>query len=159
MALLPETICRLFATAGKTGKKGAAQTGKNAKPAKQKLMGKQKQTAARSSSAGHGSNADRVSRLTDALFPKPDVSRSEMGTDEHARRTLIAKGWSKWRMLQEHAASNSAARFLRSKLNAVAELQSLSPILAEKAMQISYDPAPQSIKPAAETPPARLPFQ
>ena len=39
------------------------------------------------------------------------------------------------------------------------ELQAISPVLAENASHISYEAAPITIKPAAETKPDKLPFE
>ena len=148
-------FCRFLATApGK--KKAVSLSNKNAKPVKQKLLKKQKMSSAKAGSGNAAQSSDRASRYSAALFKQPEnslLSAAQSNEDELAQRTIIAKAWSKWTMLQEHAASDANARFLRSKFNALRELQLVSPILYERAIQVDYSPAPLTIKPATETPP------
>lgn len=145
-----------FATAAK-GKK--ALPDKNAKPAKQKLMKRQKEAASKEVHAGRRGGGDRATSFIQALF-SANPSRSEAPDDEElTRRAVIAKSWSKWTMLKQHHMSFQEAQFIKSKIRALEELQRVSPVLAEKATEISYEPAPLTIKIAAETRPNVLPFE
>lgn len=164
MASLLQFSRRFFASALKS--KAAAAGSKNVKPGKQKLMKKQKMAAAREASASkRGNQADRATPFIQALFNVSNESAAaaagtvgELEWEELQRRTVIAKSWSKWKMLQLHSESLWEKRFLQSKLAAMQALTELSPQLAECASAISYEPAPASIKPPAETPPSELPF-
>lgn len=147
------------AAASKNGKKNAGAS--SAKPEKQKFLKKQKMAVARDAQASkRNSSADRASPFIQALFPPlreaGDISHTEIETLE--RRALISKSWSKYCMLQQHQKSLFEAQFLRSKLQAMQELREISPMLADKASEIDYQPSSSAIKPASETVPQELPF-
>lgn len=148
-----------FATATKSvGKKAVAN--KNAKPEKQKFMKKQKMAASKEMSANRRSGGnDRSAPFAQALFNSENKSPEVIEGEEQLRRELIAKSWSRWSMLKLHKESEFEANFVRSRIRAMEELQAVSPVLAERAAQISYEPAPITIKPAAETKPDKLPFE
>lgn len=148
-----------FATATKPATKKAAGN-KNVKPEKQKLMKKQKLAASKEMAAVRKSGGnDRSAPFARALFNVENEMPGFIEQEESLRRELIAKSWSRWTMLQLHKESEFEANFVRSKIRAMEELQAISPILAEKASEISYESAPVSIKPAAETKPDKLPFE
>lgn len=154
------TIFRLnFATATKSGgKKGVAN--KNAKPEKQKLMKKQKIAASKEmASARRSGGNDRSSVFANALFNLENQDTEIVENEERLRRELIAKSWSRWTMLKLHKETEFEANFVKSRIKAMEELQAISPVLAERASQISYEAAPITIKPAAETKPDKLPFE
>lgn len=148
-----------FATATKSGGKKSVAN-KNAKPEKQKLMKKQKMVASKEMAAARRSGGnDRSAPFARALFNVDNQSPEVLENEERLRRELIAKSWSRWTMLKLHKESEFEAKFVKSRIRAMEELQAISPVLAERASQISYDAAPITIKPAAETKPDKLPFE
>jgi hypothetical protein len=148
-----------FATATKGGGKKAAAN-KNLKPEKQKLMKKQKMVASKEMAASRRSGGnDRSAPFARALFNADNQSPEILDNEERLRRELIAKSWSRWTMLKLHKESEFEANFVKSRIRAMEELQSISPVLAERASQISYESAPITVKPAAETKPDKLPFE
>ena len=148
-----------FATATKGGAKKAAAN-KNAKPEKQKFMKKQKLAASKEMAAAKRSGGnDRSAPFARALFNVENKSADIIENEELLRRQLIAKSWSRWTMLKLHKESEFEAKFVKSRIRAMEELQKISPVLAERAAQISYDAAPITIKPAAEIKPEKLPFE
>jgi hypothetical protein len=154
--MLASQLRRCLASAVKS--KSSASS-KSIKPEKQKFMKKQKMTASRDSNAmKRGNSGDRASPLITALFEVHQTAQPPQQVEELQKRTLVAKSWSKWRMLQLHNQSWWEKRFLQSKLQAMQELSQLSPLLAERAAQISYEPAPVSLKPPSETLPSDMPF-
>jgi ribosomal protein L20A (L18A) len=62
-------------------------------------------------------------------------------------------------MLKLHKETEFEVNYVRSRLRAMNELQAVSPVLAELASEISYKPAPITIKPAAETKPEKMAFE
>lgn len=148
-----------FATAAKPANKKAAAN-KNVKPEKQKFMKKQKQAASKEMAATRRSGGnDRAAPYARALFTVENKNAETLDSEEALRRGMIAKSWSRYTMLQLHKESEVEAKFLHSRVRAMKELQTISPVLAERAAEISYEPAPITIKPAAETKPDKLPFE
>ena len=148
-----------FATATKTANKKTAPS-KNAKPEKQKLMKKQKLAASKEmATTRRTGGSDRSAPFVRALFNVENESPEFIEKEEALRRGLIAKSWSRWTMLQLHKETEFEANFVRCRIRAMEELQAISPVLAERASQISYEPAPITIKPAAETKPDKFPFE
>ena len=154
-------ICRFnFATAAKPANKKAVANKNNVKPEKQKFMKKQKQAASKEmASARRSSGNDRAAPYARALFAVENRNPEFLDSEEALRREMIAKSWSRFTMLQLHKESEFEAKFLNSRIRALKELQAISPVLSEKAAQISYESAPITIKPAAETKPDKLPFE
>ena len=150
-----------YATATKakaTGKKAASN--KNGKPEKQKLMKKQKMAASKEMASIRKSGGnDRSAPFARALFTVENQNVEMIESEEALRRELIAKSWSRWTMLKLHQESEFEAKFVKSRIRAMEELQAISPVLAEKASEISYELAPITIKPAAETRPVKLAFE
>lgn len=145
-----------FATATKSAPKKAVGN-KNAKPEKQKFMKKQKLAASKEMAAARrGGGNDRSAPFARALFNVDNQIPEFIDQEETLRRQLIAKSWSRWSMLQLHKESEFEANFVKSKIRAMKELQEISPVLAEMASQVSYEPAPITIKPAPETKPDKL---
>lgn len=156
---LASFVRNFAAAATKNGKKNAGAS--SAKPEKQKFLKKQKMAVARDAQASkRNSSADRASPFIQALFPPVQRKSGEISAEIETleRRSLIAKSWSKYCMLKEHQKSQFEAQFLRSKLHAMQELRAISPMLADKASEIDYQPAPSALKPASETVPQELPF-
>ncbi len=154
--MLFSQLRRLFAS---TASKSKTAASKSVKPEKQKFMKKQKLAAARDSTVSkRGNSADRASPFITALFETETTNAPPQELEELQRRTLIAKSWSKWKMLQLHSQSLWEKRFLESKMRAMHELNQISPVLAERASQLVYEPAPVSLKPPSETLPIDLPF-
>ena len=148
-----------FATATKSGGKKVVAN-KNAKPEKQKLMKKQKMAASKEVAAVRRSGGnDRSAPFARALFNVENQNPEILENEERLRRELIAKSWSRWTMLKLHKESEFEAKFVKSRIRAMEELQAISPVLAERACQISYETAPITIKPAAETKPGKLSFE
>jgi len=148
-----------FATAAKSANKKVAAN-KNVKPEKQKFMKKQKQAASKDMAATRRSGGnDRAAPYARALFTVENQNPEIFDSEEFLRRQMIAKSWSRYAMLQLHKESEFEAKFLNSRLRAMQELQAISPVLAERAAHISYETAPITIKPAAETKPDKLPFE
>lgn len=148
-----------FATAAKPANKKAL-TNKNVKPEKQKFMKKQKQAASKEMAATRRSGGnDRSAPYARALFSVESKTTESFDSEEALRREMIAKSWSRYTMLQLHRESEADAKFLHSRIRAMNELQTISPVLAERASEISYESAPITIKPAAETKPDKLPFE
>lgn len=148
-----------FATATKAANKKAVAN-KNVKPEKQKFMKKQKQAASKEMAAARRSGGnDRAAPYARALFTVENQNSEVFDSEEALRREMIAKSWSRYTMLQLHKESEFEAKFLKSRIRAMQELQAISPVLAERASEISYEPAPITIKPAAETKPDKLPFE
>ena len=148
-----------FATVTKSANKKAASN-KNVKPEKQKFMKKQKQAASKEMATARRSGGnDRAAPYARALFTVENQNSEVFDSEEVLRRGMIAKSWSRYTMLQLHKESEFEAKFLKSRINAMQELQMISPVLAERAAHISYKSAPITIKPAAETKPDKLPFE
>jgi hypothetical protein len=149
-----------FATATKNApKKGGAQK-KDVKPSKQKLMKRQKIAASNQVSAARkNGHSDRSVPYSRALFTVENKSDELIKSEESLRRELIAKSWSRWNMLKLHKETEFEVNYVRSRLRAMNELQAVSPVLAELASEISYKPAPITIKPAAETKPEKMAFE
>lgn len=148
-----------FATAAKPSNKKAAAN-KNVKPEKQKFMKKQKLAASKDMAATRRSGGnDRAVPYARALFTIENKCTENFDSEEVLRREMIAKSWSRYTMLQLHKESDVEAKFLHSRIKAMKELETISPVLTERASEISYEPAPITIKPAAETKLDKLPFE
>lgn len=158
-SILKAFLQRNFASASVKNKK-VASAKNNAKPEKQKLMKKQKLASSNSKesvSSRRGNSNDRAVPFTRALF-SVENSIPIMDREEVLRREVIAKSWSRWKILKLHQDSTFEADFIKSRTGAMQQLQAISPILADKASRISYEPAPFSLKPSPESLPTELPF-
>lgn len=140
-----------FATAAKT----------KTAPQKQQFRKRQKDAIARASARAFSPTTTVRDSLTAALFHVTNESEGRQHDvsclDE---RAVISKAWSRLQMLRLHAQSSWERAFLQGKLDAMAELERVSPELARDANEIDYSLPPLHRRIPTDTPPdtTKFPF-
>jgi len=138
-----------FATAGKT----------KSAPQKQQFRRRQKDAISRASARTFVPTTTVRDSLTAALFQVTNENEEKQnGASCLDERAVISKAWSRLQMLRLHAQGSWERAFLQSKLDAIAELERVSPELAKAADEIDYSLPPLHRRIPTDTPPETTKF-
>lgn len=131
----------------------AAKTGKSA-PARQQFRKRIKDAVAIARPGGAASPQNQREALTEALFSvsNENVPPRDARTELEQRRE-IATAWSRVAMAQLQEQTAWERGLLRSKMQALDELQAVCPELAQHACQIDYSIPPAHRRIPTDTPP------
>ena len=141
---------RLFSSAANKGKKVVESVPKKKIKHAFQTRNKRLRKAARV--------VDDSERFKNALFSvEPEKLEYEPSAEELERRQIIAKAWSRYCGTKDKAQQMHEYFFMTSKVQALTELNKLSPELAKKAQEIDYKLPPQRRMPSLY-PPSKLPF-
>lgn len=138
-----------YAQAAKGGSGGKAM------PQKQQFRKRFKDAVAAAAASQTGGTAQLTQReaLTDALFKVTNAQAPEAESEVISQRAFISKAWSRWQMMQLHGQSQWERALVQSKIEAMQELQKVSPELARIARVPDYSIPPAHRRLPTETPP------
>lgn len=136
---------------------GYAQAAKSV-PQKQQFRKRFKDAVAAAAASQTGGTTQLTQReaLTDALFKVTNVQTppsAEADSEVIAQRAFISKAWSRWQMMQLHGQSQWERALVQSKIDAMRELEKVSPELAKIARAPDYSIPPAHRRLPTETPP------